>query len=503
VIKTAKQYMDSLRDGRVVYFDGERIKDVTTNPRLRICGDWCALTYAIAEDPRYRKLYVEKDENGEEYSFVFKAAKSAEDLIRRREINKLDARICYGKTSGGKFTGVDAMNAVTIVCGRIDRKFGTHYSENVRAARERLKKNDLSVVAAVTDVKGDRSLRPSKQQTHKDYYVRVVDRRRDGIIVRGAKAHITNSPFSNEVVAIPCRRHLEEDKDYAVAFTLPLNTKGLTMVSSHPEIAEADVGNYFDFPITASIYLDDALIVFDDVFVPNENIFMAGEWQYSADMAYMFANFHRLSADTYKTTELEVIIGSAALMAEYNGLERDPIVREKLAWLAVYAELAEVLGMSACNHCVSEHDSDLVYPNPMYSNMAKFLFADLYHQAVKHTQDISGGLVATIPSSKDFFNPQTRPLIEKYFGGKHGIPTEHRIRATRLVRDLTSSYEAVATIHAEGSLAAQKMSIYNTADWNRYKAAAKRAARIDDGTVDPIFSGLPRFPEICKEKIGY
>ena len=136
----------------------------------------------------------------------------------------------------------------------------------------------------------------------------------------------------------------------------------------------------------------------------------------------------------------------------------------------------------------------MVYPNPMIANIAKFFFADNWHQATKYIQDIAGGIVATIPSAKDFMNPETHDIIEKYLGGKAGIPTEHRIQLIKLIRDLTSTYEDVLTIHAEGSLAAQRLSIYTLADFERYKAAAKRAARIKDGTEHPIFSQLPEFP---------
>ena len=208
----------------------------------------------------------------------------------------------------------------------------------------------------------------------------------------------------------------------------------------------------------------------------------------------MFANFHRLSAETYKAMELELFTGAATLIAEYNGVEKAPHIREKLSYLVMYTEAVEVLGKAACEYCIPEKDSDLVYPNPMYANICKYYFADNWHQATKYIQDIAGGIVATCPSSKDFENPETHDLLEKYLGGKAGIPTEHRLRMVKLVRDLTSSYEDVLTIHAEGSLEAQKLSIFALSDFDRYKAAAKRAARIDDGIKDDLFSKLPEFP---------
>jgi 4-hydroxybutyryl-CoA dehydratase/vinylacetyl-CoA-Delta-isomerase len=225
-----------------------------------------------------------------------------------------------------------------------------------------------------------------------------------------------------------------------------------------------------------------------------ERVFMNGEWQFSGDMAYVFADFHRVSADAYKYAELEILAGAALLMAEYNGLEKAHHIREKLSWLIMYAEGTEALGRAACEYAVTEPDSELVYPNPLYSNIAKFFFADNYHTAIKYVQDITGGIAATIPSSKDFFNPETRPLLEKYFGGKAGVPAEHRMRAVKLVRDLSSAHHAVTSIHAEGSLAAQRLSIFTLADFERFKTAARRTARISDGSEHPVFAALPRFP---------
>ena len=221
---------------------------------------------------------------------------------------------------------------------------------------------------------------------------------------------------------------------------------------------------------------------------------MKKEWQFAGDMTYMFADFHRLSAETYKAIELELLTGASILIAEYNGIDKASHIQEKLTWLTMYTEAVEILGIAACEHCVSEPDAGLVYPNPMYANICKHYFADNWHQATKYAQDIAGGLAVTAPSGADFFNPATHGLIDKYLGGKDGIATEHRLRMFKLIKDLTSSYEDVLTIHAEGSLAAQRLSIYALADFDRYRAAAKRAARVYDGTVHELFSKLPEFP---------
>ncbi len=493
-IKTPQQYMESLKDGRIVYCNGERVEDVTTHPILKICRDWVATDYVLQNDSKFQDLLTEKDEDGELVSFSLMPQRTKADLSRLREIVKLWARVCFGKPPGAKFVAKDGLNAVTVVSQRIDKKYGTNYAENVEAYRKHLQKNDLAFAMGLTDVKGDRSLRPSQQKSHQDYYVRIVEEREDGIIVRGAKTHISQAPLCNEILIGPCRAMKEDDKAYALAFGIPLNSKGITMISAEPEVHEPD--NLFDHPIAGSVYINDATIIFDDVFVPNERIFLKGEWDFAGQVAYMFANFHRLSAETYKAMELELFTGAAALMAEYNGIERAAHVREKLTWLVMYTEAVKIIGRSACEHCISEPDSDLVYPNPMYANICKYYFASNWHEATKYIQDIAGGIVATCPSGKDFQNPEIHDLLDKYLGGKDGIPTENRLRLAKLIRDLTSSYEDVLTIHAEGSLEAQKLSIYSLADFDRYKAAAKRAARIEDGTKDKIYSELPEFPPV-------
>lgn len=491
-LRTVEQYRESLKDGREVYCLGEKVDDVTTNPYLKICTDWCAAYYVLAQDPRFRDLFITRDDDGEEVSFNFIPIRRKEDLLRRREIVRALARMCFGKPSGAQFTGIDGLNAVTVVSGRVDKALGTNYSERVAAFRKYLQKNDLTLALAMTDTKGDRSLRPSQQQPHQDYYVRIVEEKPDGIVVRGAKAHISHSPCNNEILVVPCRTMREDDKAYAISFAIPASTKGVKMICAEPEIK--DPGNFFDYPISASIYLADSLLVFDDVFVPKERVFLSQEWKFAGDIAYMFGNFHRLSAETYKAVELEYLTGAAALMAEYNGIEKASHVVDKLTNLVMVTEAVDFLSRAACEYAVSEPDFDLVYPNPMCANIAKYYYAENFHYVTKVMQDIGGGIVGTIPSHKDLTNPETRGYIEKYLGGKAGVPTEDRMRLIRLIRDLTSAYEDVITIHAEGSIAAQRLSIYQLADFDRYKAAAKRAAGIQDGKSHPAYSGLPEFP---------
>ena len=489
MIKTPEQYRESLKDGRFVFYEGQKIYDLESDPVLKAGVELCAMDYTMMNDPKFRDLFVDTDENGEEYSFVFKMPKTKEDLQRRREIIKTMSRTCLEAAGGAKFTGVDALHSITATTMKMDKEMGTNYNARVEAFRKDIMKNDSALVVAMTDIKGNRSLRPSKQEQHKDFYVHIVEEREDGIVVRGAKAHISHSPFANEIIAVPCRAMREDEKDYAVAFAVKPNTPGLKLILAKHATT---VHDKFEAPITGSRYIGDAIVVFDDVFIPNDRVFLKGEWQYAGEMAYMFSNFHRLSADSYKINELEILTGTAALLAEYNGLEKVSHVKEKLSWLMYYSETAEALGMVAIDHFETDPITGMVYPNSMYSNCAKYFFATQHHHALSLMQDIGGGILSTIPSAKDLYNPECRPYIDKYLQGKAGIPAEYRMRAIHLARDVSEATRPITTLHAEGSLYAQVINFSTYGDWDLYKAAAKRAANIPDDKKT-VFSDLPDF----------
>ena len=490
MIRTVEQYLKSLEDGREVWCLGEKVKDVRTHPTIQSIIRASAMDYVLPNDPGFRDLFVTKDTDGEDINFLLVAPRSSADLLRRRE--------CFitGMRSLGGIVlhcmGIDALAACTVAASKMDKQLGTDYVKRVEAYRKYLQKQDIGITGAITDVKGDRGLRASKQVQHKDFYVRVVDRRKDGIIVRGAKVHISATPGANEAIVLPCRAHTDiAEKDYALAFAVPLNASGVKLLAVEPVMRLTGEEAFWDYPISAACQPTECLIVFDDVFVPWERVFMCGEWEFSRDITYAFAVFHRLFGSSRMSAELETLSGSAALMAEYNGIEKYEHIRNKLAWLAMYTESIAGLSKLACIDCESVPATDLVVPNHMYANIAKFTFAENLHHAMKLIQDISGGIPATVPAYKDWNNPEIRPYIEKYLAGSATATTEDRLKASRLVKDYCASYHQVANIHGEGSLAAQNMFLYHGADWGKYKAAAKRVAHIDGWQKDPVYGHLP------------
>jgi 4-hydroxybutyryl-CoA dehydratase/vinylacetyl-CoA-Delta-isomerase len=490
MIRTPQQYIKSLNDGRVIFLEGEQIPDITKHPLFKGAIDMAAKTYALANDSKWQDLLTYQ-EKGERVMFLWKQPKSSEDLIRRRDVYITTQRL--GASLPGM--GPDALAASGIVASRIDKRFGTHYMDAVEDYREHLKKTDPNITGAITDVKGDRSLRPSAQVQHKDFYVRVVDRQKDGIVVRGSKIHISATPPCNEIIVSPCRSHREEDKDYAVVFATPANAKGITLLTQPAYYHQTGEEVDWDWPARGRHAVSECMIVFNDVFVPWNRVFMCGEWQFSRDQAWLFGVFHRLFGTTHKVISTEEFAGAAATIAEYNGVERYPHIQTKLAWLAMHAKIIDVMSQAACEHPDIDPELGFASPNLLYTNIAKYMFANDQAQASKLLVDIGGGLATDTFCYKDWMNPKERPFLEKYLAGRDGVPTEHRLRMLRMIKDMTGGNMDGIVIHGEGSLAQQEMAMFASADWERYKAIAKRIARVPGWENHPEIGKLPPWNE--------
>ena len=501
MIRTVDQYLESLRDGRVVYCLGEKVKDVTSHPVLRRAVEHGAMDWVLTNDPKSRDLFVTKDKDGEDVHFLWTPPKSSEDLVHKRAAY---VEGCRYNAGGQHSMGVDALAATRTLAGRMDKALGTKYTERVEAYRKYLQKTDIGITGAQTDVKGDRSLHPSKQLQHQDYYVRVVDKQKDGIVVRGAKYHISATVGSNEAIVLPCRAHQEQDADYAVVFATPLNAKGITLIAADPEIkGPTTEETTWEAPIASQMGVGDGetMIVFDDVFVPWERVFMCGEWQFSRDMAVLFGTYHRLFACSRMVPMLELMTGIGALMAEYNGLEEYAHVRTKLSWLVQITEAFKAMTLAACMFPDKEKDSDLVNPNGMYTNIAKYMYAENWHQFTKCMQDIAGGIAADPISYRDWMNPEERPYIEKYLSAKDGVSTEDRLKLIWLLNDITGGRHDTHQIHAEGSLQAQQMMFFREADWDMYKAIAKKRINISGWEKHPVTAAMKDFASVLEAKM--
>jgi 4-hydroxybutyryl-CoA dehydratase / vinylacetyl-CoA-Delta-isomerase len=415
-------------------------------------------------------------DSGERVSRYYIPPTNTEDLLKRREMIETSTREASGVVLLIKEIGTDALFAMTLNARKVDEKYGTDYLDRVRKYHAECRSRDLSLAVAQTDAKGDRSLLPS-QQEHPDYYVRIVERRPDGIVVRGAKAHTTGTAFVDDVVVLPTRAIGEEDRDYAVAFSIPVNTPGVKLIAS-PFGFTGD--SEYHHPVSSRHHLVETLTIFDDVFVPNDRVFLAGEWDFAGPLANGFVEFHRYTAVSYKPPLLDLFIGAAALVAVHNGVEKASHIREKATRLITYTETVRALTRAAAMDCTVV--DGIAVPNTMTTNIAKYHFATHYHEAVRDVQDIAGALLVTGPAEADWLNPETGELLDYYLGGRKGIATMDRMKAMNLIRDLTASdfggYHELLAIHAEGSLEAQKITIFRGYDIERCMSLAKQAAGI-------------------------
>jgi 4-hydroxybutyryl-CoA dehydratase/vinylacetyl-CoA-Delta-isomerase len=474
-IRTVEEYKASLRDGRRVYLRGEKVEDVTTHRILGVSVDTVAQGFALtaSEDPEIRNLFTAPHpKTGEPINRYFVTPRNAEDLMLRTKMIQRSIELTGGLPFG-KDIGTDCLNAAFVVAGQMGKK---QYQDNAINFLEHMRKNDLAMCGAVTCVKGDRSQEPS-QQKHPDYYLRVVDKNKDGIVVKGAKIHITSAPVANEIIVVPTRQMRESEADYAVSFAVPANAKGITFICRGGRGPWTDHEFHPENPVRE---LTEAMIVFDNVFVPWERVFMCGEWQYSLLLAYTFATFHRFTAISYKVPAVEALAGCALAMAEYNGLDKVGHIRDKLADIAGYVETLRALTNASAKDPVLY--GEIAVPNPLIANMAKLHFASKYHEIIKLVQDISGGILATVPDKKDWENPDIHDYLEHYLGGSAKFSTEERLKmihaTQRMVCSHESAFHEVTTVHAEGSMAAQKMMILVEAPLKRYKEMAKRMAGI-------------------------
>lgn len=475
-IRTPEEYKQSLRDGRAVYMFGERVEDVTTHRILKINTETAAADFVLTEskDPAIRDLFVaDHPETGEPISRYFTTPKTPDDIDKRMQMIQQSIRLTGGLPFG-KDIGTDCLNAIMATAEQMGKP---EYKERAKAYLEHLRKNDLMLCGAVTDVKGDRSKVPSKQ-IHPDYYVHIVDRNKDGIVVKGAKIHITGAPAANELLVVPTRQMREDEADYAVSFAIPVATPGVSLICrpGHGDRSPAE------FPSNRpNRGLVEAMIVFDNVLVPWERVFLAGEWQYSMLLAYTFATYHRFTAVSYKIPIVEILGGIALAMADVNGLGNVGHIRDKLSEVVAYVETLKALGQAAIKTPV--YYGEICVPSPLITNMAKLHFAKNYHEIIKLIQDISGGIITTMPTYLDWQNEEIHGYLNHYLSASPKYTAEERMRVVQLAHNMVASAESahmeVTTVHAEGSMAAQRMMILYESPLKQYRDMALLAAGVE------------------------
>jgi len=318
------------------------------------------------------------------------------------------------------------------------------------------------------------------QQDDPDLFVRVVDRNEEGVFIRGAKAHQTGCINSHWMVVMPTVRLTEMDQDYAIIGALPVDTEGITYIygrqpsdTRHLEEGGLDTGNQ-------KFSGQEALVIFKDVFIPNEYIFMDGEYGFVSTLIERFTCYHRRSY-VCKSGVGDVLIGAAAAIAEYNGVDGASHIKDKLTEMTHLNETIYGTGI-ASSYQAKATNSGVYINDDMLSNVCKHHVTKFTYEIGRLAQDLAGALVVTMPSAKDINHPELGSIIKKYLRTKADLDPEDRIRILRLIENMTLGRNAVGylteSLHGAGSPQAQRIQISRQMQLEFKKQLARALAGI-------------------------
>lgn len=485
-IKTGKEYLESLRKLKpVVYIEGEKIDTSTTNkvvdhPLVRPSLNTIALMYDLTNDPQYTDtLTLMSPLIGERISIFTNIPHSTQDLERKVRGIRLVVQKAGG-TCVQRCGTMDPMVPPYSITYEMDQKLGTEYHRRYRKFVERVQRQDLFVSAGITDPKGDRRLRPHKQ-ADPDLYLRVIRKNSDGIVVRGAKFHQTGALGSHEKVVFPTRALTAEDKDYAVGFSVPMDAAGLTHIlgrvpSDQRSLVAGDVGEEMN-----QYSSHTTMTFFDDVFIPWENVYMCGEWEFAAPLISRFGDTHRATYGGCKAGWADVYIGISAALAEIHGLAKDPIINDKLTEMVYLAEVMFSCGI-ACAHLGYGTPSGSYYPNSVLANACKVNISRSPYEIARLAEDIAGGILFTLPAEKDLRHPDLEGRLKKYMKESGDVPAEHRIKLLSLLSSMFFGIRGIGPgicdVGAAGSQQAARIHLRNAVDLEEKKRLARTLAGI-------------------------
>ena len=476
-IHTKADYLDSLKNRNLtIYLMGELVEDPLTHPIIKPSIEAMAETYALAEREPELASAISPYTN-EPINRFLHIAENNQDLYLQNQMQRK-----LGQLTGTCFqrcVGMDAFNALHSVTYEIDEKYKTDYHKKFISFLTKMHESNLVIGGAMTDVKGDRS-KPPHQQADQDLYLRVVKRDKKGVYVSGAKAHQTGCLNSHWMVIMPTLRLTEDDKDYAIVGALPIESEGITYIYGRQscdtrsmEPGEYDVGNkYFAG--------QEAMVIFDNVFIPNEYIFMNGEYDFAAMLVERFTCYHRRSY-VCKAGVGDVMIGAAATISEYNGVENKSHIREKLVEMNKLNETIYATGIASSLQGKETKSGNFINDD-LLANVCKQHVTKETYEIGRLAQDLAGGLVASMPSGIDIHESDMSPNLKKYLKGKEDINTEDRVKMLRLIENMTLGRNAVAylteSMHGAGSPQAQRIQISRKVDIEEKKNFAKKLSGI-------------------------
>ena len=495
MLMTAADYRDSLRRYRPrVFINGQAVECVADEPLLAPGIAGVGVTYEFAHHPTHSGLMTARQgTSGRTVNRMLHINETAADLIAKLEAVRL---VCQESGCAQRYLAHDALNGLYQATRRIDAAHGTDRHQRFLAYLHRVQEQDLALGIAMTDAKGDRSLRPGLQ-ANPDVYVHVSERRPDGIVIRGTKAIVTGAPYMHEFLVMPCRTHTPEDARFAVCCAVPVDAPGVTIVAK-PAGRPGEAAAKFSAKYGQSV----GVVIFDDVFVPHDRVFVDGETEEGGFLTTSYATHHRHSCIGARAGFGDLLIGAGALMLEANGLDPDRHghVRDAMVELITIVE-----GFYACGVAASVyHTADpagSVMPDPVFSNIGKLLLATKIYDMHRLAHYVSGGIVVALPGPDEDHNPATAASLSAVLAGRPDVPAAQRMEVARLMEDLTVSHQAgwysVISLHGGGSPEAMKREI-----WRNYPLQDRVAVvgrLLDRGVLD-IGERVSRQPGRCCAK---
>ncbi|TFV58823.1 4-hydroxyphenylacetate 3-hydroxylase [Mycobacterium sp. PS03-16] len=451
---TGEQYKESLRDGRRIYQDGKLVDDLDTDPLLAPALDAVAAGY----DEYYSG-------GADAVNPLVEAPHSVAELRERVPV----------LTEMDLLLNVTYQSLMTLVVAAMRLSEYPQFVERINAYVERARRDDIRIAECITDSKGDRSKAPAGQPDP-DQYVRVVERRPDGVVIRGAKLHISAAPFAHHLMVMPTKSMKPGEEDYAIACAVPVNADGVHVIS---RTVHARGGDERDYPLSARRSMPDGFVVFDDVFVPHEHVFLDGIADRAGVFAHSLGLWERLGGTAVMVEQADEMVGLAQLIAEANGTARIAHVREKIDELMIHATNLRA-GMEAAISNAHTTPEGYYYPDDLYTNATKYLGAANFNLMVRHLHDIAGGGVITTPSMADLDNPDIGEHLRKYLTGSADVPGEVRAKLFHAIRDSTADsyggWHLVTNVQSGGGLFAQRLVTRKHYDMDRAKRLARRAA---------------------------
>jgi 4-hydroxybutyryl-CoA dehydratase / vinylacetyl-CoA-Delta-isomerase len=456
---TGEQYRQSMQDGRETYYQGKRIDDVTSHPDLGKVVDLVAAGYDRWYQPGDDALHP-----------LMSPPRSPAEMRERIPVfETLDV-----------LTDATYQSIGTLVtaAGRL-RDEHPEIADRILAYVDDARRRDIRITECITDSKGDRSLKPSAQEDP-DHYVHVVGRTDDGVIIRGAKLHITGASFGHDMMVIPTKRMRPGEDEYSIACMVPVASPGVQVVNVGFPPKTSDPR---DQPASWKKAMFDGFVIFNDVFVPTERILLDGKPELAAIFAHSLGLWERLGGLTYMSDQADEVVGLAVLIAEANGLARVSHVREKIDELAMHATMLRA-GLEAAVTNAHATPEGYYYPDELYTNAAKYQGATGYGTMIRHLLDIAGGSVFTVPAMADFDNPDIGANLRKYMSTSGAIDGEYRARLFATIRNLTADdfggWRLVAMLQSGGGLFAQRIVARGKYDFEGARRRGLEAAGLED-----------------------